>query len=125
MNKERLLMLADLLEGKGVFKGEEPPLKRFDMSNWKCGTAGCACGWAGSHPWFTRMGFKIDHYRDVIMYTPRGHTCTYYGFQAAAKFFNIISTDAEWLFSPKYYESKSRRTVAKRIRNYVKAHTEN
>ncbi len=81
MNKQRLLRLADKLQGVGAYDEIGPvPLRKFEISQWaadmkagariefedfnpdRCNTAACACGWAGSDPWFKRHGlvFRAD-----------------------------------------------------------------
>lgn len=77
---QRLLDVADLLEGKGKFKNRAVATEKFDMSTFLsaedstfekfaeapsvekavelgCGFAACACGHAGLQPEFRRQGF--------------------------------------------------------------------
>lgn len=52
MNKERILALADTIEKAAnvvptrYTNDKLIPLDSFDMGTFKCGTAGCICGWA-------------------------------------------------------------------------------
>lgn len=111
MNKERLLKLAELLENLP----EGRP--KFSLENWyHCGTAACAVGHAAIDPWFRRRGLKL-------IKIGRWHEPAYRddeGWSAVAAFFGIYIIDAEFLFSAESYDRGDRRSVARRIRKFVK-----
>lgn len=139
MKAKWLLRLADKLQGTGPYTKTGPiPRNRFDMTQWverfipnsvdiviegcfilekiPCGTAACACGWAGTDPWFCRRGFYTTTYGNVIFINDESEMPNAY--LAAAKFFDIPHMDAIKLFS----EDKKNRTpnqVANNIRRYV------
>jgi hypothetical protein len=128
INKTALIRLADKLEGIGPYKKDGPiPRERFNMFTWTgnevklkddkvlpnlpCGTAACACGWAGSDPWFRRRGFYTVY-----------NSIKYNGdmdFSAAEKFFKISYDVADKLFSHSE-DNKTPKQVAKNIRKYIK-----
>jgi len=73
VNKERLLKLAEVLEtesrgrvltvpGNGKIGFDLGVYAFHDDENRThgCGTAACALGYAGLHPWFRRRGVKTD-----------------------------------------------------------------
>jgi hypothetical protein len=135
INKIALLRLADKLEGKGPYMKDGPIKKnRFNMGIWvnseetikmeynkklnrdvvlpnlTCGTAACACGWAGSDPWFRKRGFYTTPYNNVI----------YEGlsdFSAVEFFFKINRFDSKILFSGRSGDSP--KSVAQKIRKFV------
>lgn len=118
MNTERLLKLADVLEN---FKAEREnliePIQAFDLREWKCGTAACACGTAGLHPWFRDQGFTL---RSGTFGEPMFKT--YRDFEAVEAFFEIDDDDSTHLFLDASYPEGRRgpKSVAKRIRSFVK-----
>lgn len=143
MNKKRLLMLADYLEGIGAFEGRGIPKSKFNIENWmhadkfvKVGTdengsvivkpasqnaSGCAIGWAATMPEFQEQGLALiaspGSDQAVIKYD------SYYGFLAVAKFFDITDLQAIRLFSIDNYKKEKRkdpRVLVKKIREFVK-----
>jgi hypothetical protein len=143
MNTEALLRLADKLEGKGPYEKIGPIRPdRFNMGNWvdsnylirhfmklvrggvyvvgddlPCGTAACACGWAGSDSWFQERGF-FTLVRNGIAYFEGDNNSPYVEFTAARKFFDISETDAKYLFMPNDFRTTPSE-VAKHIRGFV------
>jgi hypothetical protein len=135
MNKERLLRLADKLEGKGAYEEIGPvPTKKFKMDDWvrgdeaklmsakhdkdgylkeiPCGTAACACGWAAIDPWFRKRGFRL-YTNGYSVVHPR-----FDGFgadEAVSKFFDLPPYGFRGLF----VEDGTPKQVAKRIRKFV------
>jgi hypothetical protein len=121
----RLLKLAAFLR--------ELPARKFDLNQWvtkgnpmedHCGTVACACGWATAIPSFRKAGFRLDR----IM-LPSGYIRLYptfagqEQFEAAARFFGINKSAAEFLFDSDEYPSTRRgpKSVAARIEKFVKA----
>jgi hypothetical protein len=96
---EDLLALAALLESL--------PLGRFDYSEWvgmewegkpdlSCGTTACALGWATTIPSLAARGLRLQETCD-------GGSIEYgkwFGFDAAARFFQISWVEARYLFAP-------------------------
>ncbi len=127
MNEQRLLRLADFLE-------TEVPPERFNLGTWgdgnltKCGTAGCACGWATTIPEFKEAGFVLmvfdwedehTHPDWHIAYCPPGDE-VWTGWDAATKFFDITKPMAVYLFSQSsYHDDASPADVAACIRKFV------
>lgn len=138
---ERLLRLADKLEGKGPYEKYGPiPDQHFDINSWfyasnfyektgnqvieeitnyRCGTSACAVGWACLDPWFNERGLKsIDKCGQPCPFVENtSHDLPLF---MLADFFDISHYDVADLFlmnrylkSPKPYE------VARRIRNLV------
>lgn len=141
MNKRRLLKLADLLEAdaknkKGV---------KFDLSSWAvpaggivfegdertvpvdCNTSACAMGLACISGAFKREGltYEFDYSMtwNGFILEPRHEGRS--GFEAAASLFDIVRSDAFFLFDPDQYPpnkvkgAAAERFVAKRIRDFV------
>lgn len=126
MNTEALLRLADKLEGKGEYL-KPVPQSEFNMSDWRCGTAACAIGHAGTDPWFIKRGFSMASSK----FLPGGapfykdqYGIVYRGWMAVYKFFDFPDdSGALRLFEPSYYSKKKDMTptnVANRIRAFVK-----
>ncbi len=118
-SKERLKQVVRVLR-------ELPPEKKFDMTLWlKCGTVGCAIGWAGSDPWFTKHSFKM-----VTTVITRQKTKNYepeyknhVGSGAVMKFFNLDRQSVRHLFMSGSYNKNVRQgTVIKRIERFIKEH---
>ena len=117
-HRERLLRLADKLEGKGPYADVGPvPVKKFDISDTlegndpnDCGFSACAVGWAIIDPWFKKRGL-IWH----GVWSAKG----------AQQFFGIANPDVDYLFMPESYRppryNPRPATVAKRIRTFVEA----
>jgi len=106
MNKERLKILADFLK--------TVPEQGFDLATWvslgdtpnRCGTTGCAMGWACQIPVFKADGLRIIEYVDG-MYVPEFDLS--YGFSASARFFEIALDQALYLFQPHNYPAGQRK----------------
>lgn len=92
-----------------------------------CGTTACACGWATTIPSFRRRGFRmhIDKSDGTGIVEFEGE----YGFAAAEKFFDLPNYElTAHFFSPDSYSKEyttndnavSPKTVARRLRSYVK-----
>jgi hypothetical protein len=127
MKKNRLLKLADLLDGLKNKKGYQ-----FDMRGWgetdnpkkphSCGTTGCALGIGAMAGIFKRQGLTWDHDFDTFVYR---HSRNPDGFRIARELFEIYSEDARYLFSASAYPYcptegvVAARAVAQRIRDYV------
>lgn len=124
MNKERLLRLADFLDG---LKPDQ-----FDIRDWVsvvgkdgtvggCGTVACAIGWATTLPEFREAGLQLK----LDTESPGGRIVfrLYTGFHAISEFFNIHSSDALRLFfdslDADHYPVRPVH-VANAIRNYVR-----
>lgn len=122
---ERLIRLADKLEGKGPYEEVGPvPTRKFSMQHWysehrggtslypddfnpdQCKTAACACGWAATDPWFRQRKFAPD--RSIW-------------WDRVCVFFGMLDDEARSLFQHRYYMSRNPTpaTVAKRIRKFV------
>jgi hypothetical protein len=144
MNEERLLRVADKLEGKGAYaeKGKIPKAE-WDMLQWRCGSVGCAIGHCGSDPWFRRRGLTLtgrDGDPGIRGPKVRGISAIFNdGFEAVADFFAISRSNAEHLFHAASYidvrtiplihqyehmRQVTAAQVAKRIRKFVKDHRE-
>lgn len=138
---ERLLRLADKLEGKGSYEKYGPiPDQHFDINSWfytkdfyeknvdkvteeitsyQCGTSACAVGWACLDPWFNERGLKAIN--RLGQACPSVENSSYdLPLFMLADFFDISHDDVAHLFlmnrylkSPKPYE------VALRIRILV------
>ena len=110
---ERLSQVIRVLE-------ELPKEKRFNMGYWmKCGTAGCAIGWAANEPWFTRRGLKLVPNQDWDQhYLPayRGSE----GFCAVGDFFDLDLGGAEELFEGRE-GNLTRRQVIANIKRFLRA----
>jgi hypothetical protein len=139
MNKEALIRLADKLQGNGPYEKAGPiPICKFDMSTWiqsfigisnftkyisgvgnvmakevPCGTAACACGWAGSDPWFQERGFYCGPGLGIF------YKCSS-DFNAVAKFFDIDYYTSRYLFYPNSMYDQTPNGVAMRIREVVR-----
>ena len=117
MTIERLEQVVRVLK-------ELPPEKKFDLGGWmKCGTTGCAIGWAASDPWFTRRGLKLIH---SCGWLRSGEWCPQYRGQGGVEmslrcFFGMGWDDINYLFFPGSYPApnNSRRHVIARINKYV------
>lgn len=115
---ERLQQVVRVLE-------KLPRNKKFDLSVWmKCGTVGCAIGWAASDPWFTRRGLHLIRAdTSGIFYQPvyKGEVESY----AIVEFFGLSLCDAKQLFYPgRYeYERMSKRDVIARIKKFIEWET--
>lgn len=141
MNSERLLKLASELErcsrgnvltipgdGKadfdlavvaiGTIRGDKP------YQEYRCGSACCAMGFAGVHPWFQKRGLRwspVPKNGSNTPFTING--CVAGGFaNAGAKFFGIDFEDAANLFTVGD-NSETPKQYARRIRKFVADHT--
>lgn len=130
MNKRYLRKLASLLEDMPkTGKKLALPVKKFDMEYWYensagCGSTACAFGVAALHPYFRSKGLKTSDETSI----ENGVMCystdpVYKGehyFAAAAKFFELTDTEAQYLFSSDAYGiRKGPKTVAKRLRDFA------
>lgn len=119
-HKQRLVRLADKLEGVGPYAEVGPvPTRKFDMlflfayargdnetrahhfDPLKCTTAACACGWAISDSWFNAKGLEGEDLDE---------------------FFGVGDKEFESLFEARSYRAGRftfPKTVAKRIRKFV------
>ncbi|RUU80484.1 hypothetical protein [Mesorhizobium sp. M7A.F.Ca.MR.362.00.0.0] len=82
MNAERILMLADVIEGlpHGAVedRASEAPLESFNMGKWHCGTVGCIAGWAAhvfggqmvDPAWTGRLVLGLDSDLADDLFTP-------------------------------------------------------
>lgn len=126
----RLLVLAGFLETK-------VPPARFNLADWtadrdsiptlECGTAACACGWAGMIPELNALGFRLvlaplrPGSRDLAPTPEYGGLM---GWAAAIVFFGLNSSTAYRLFDELSYESDpTPHEVAARIRSFVAEHS--
>jgi hypothetical protein len=122
----RLLVLAEFLETR-----VDP--KRFDLAEWSaddflptpdCGTAACACGWAGMLPEFNALGFRL-----VLVPTHEGSdekavAPTYKdaaaGWASVQTFFELSYSQTYSLFEMYHYRRPpGPQQVAARIRKLV------
>jgi len=139
MNKVALLRLADKLEGIGPYAKIGPiPRKRFNMRHWgvpeqfvkvtidgrtvevgvsdfPCGTAACAAGWAGSDKWFRKRGLYTGENR--MTYKNIADSL-----EAVEKFFDLPNELANQIFIERE-KNKTPLQVARNIRKIV-ANTE-
>lgn len=113
IGRVRLAKLAELLRTKVAPKVAEGK-RKFNMAQWgnaavlgtdeaSCETAGCACGWATTMPAAKKEGLMLVSYFDYTgqtKYQLYHRKSAYSGFNAAAQFFRISGSDAEYLFSP-------------------------
>lgn len=135
---ERLLRLADKLEGKGPYEKYGPiPHEHFDIrsfynfprelylasehvqniSEYKCGTSACAVGWATLDPWFNEKGLQSAYSQsDIYLIKFDG----LYDWRAIEEFFGLDEDEAEDLFTlDSNYGNNDPLVVAERIREVV------
>jgi len=131
MNKERLMKLASELErcsrgrvltipgdGKAYFDmGTVVEKINPDLpANHSCGTAACAMGFAGLHPWFQARGLTWGPRTKYLMVNGRSRRFQ----EAATLIFGVTWAQAEELFNPDYQlGDETPKQVAKRIRKFV------
>lgn len=127
--RKRLLKLASEMErcSKGrVLHVPKDGTVGFDMSvvvstptvtgkDRGCGTAACAIGFAGLHPWFQSRGLR---WNGSCLLVNRRRVGWYE--EAAAKFFSITIGEGEHLFQDRGLDETPKQ-VAKRIRAFVKS----
>lgn len=123
---KKLMELMNQLKSDNVEVGyklfsvddNEPPTT-FHMDDWRCGTAGCAVGWAATNEWFTSRGLTL---RSGMIGCPIFDNEE--NWAAVAKFFKISIEDTIYLFSPYSYNETevTPSAVAKRIKKYIQAH---
>jgi len=112
-----------VLSQNGVVK-----VAKFDLSDWQevksCGTTACACGYAGTTPWFTKRGFTIDVDSDgdghPIYKNSSGKV--FEGWEAVTEFFGLTSREAYYLFMSDAYSERDRKSpgaVADRINAFL------
>ena len=82
--------------------GENINDAEFSMENWKCGSVLCMLGHCASDPEFNEQDlhlvkedFDWDFYPEYNKYI---------AYEAAAKFFDISFTDANYVFNPFIYD---------------------
>ena len=89
MNKiEKLTHLITILE--------KIPAKDFNIDTWRCGTQGCALGWAACDPKFNEQGLDLTNWQ-VPLYDES------LGIEAGSEFFEITLEESEFLFDPEMY----------------------
>lgn len=138
---ERLLRLADKLDGVGPYADVGPISRdKFDLTNFytmdaytrnafvstvdiladeladpACGTAACACGYAGVDPWFRKRGLfaKTTSFGDdfTVSFMNKG----------IADFFGIVGSRWSYFFVVSSYDVGTPRMVANRIRNFLES----
>ena len=117
MNVERLTKLAELLEtatGREVRIGDQ--IINFDIGFFvgegTCGTAACAAGMAGLHPWFRKQGFRTNRRTGSVQYK------NHHSYGACEAFFGVLAP-----FRPISYRNGNPNptTVARRIRAAISA----
>ena len=98
-----------------------PAGKKFSLESWyRCGTIGCAIGWAAADPWFTRRGLKLISHSFFI---PNEKVPFYKGVRdisAVEKFFGLAQHNVTWIFYGEGYKQGSRRNVIRRIEKFIK-----
>lgn len=127
----RLLVLAEWLETKvppGRFSLKDWTADRDSIPTLECGTAACACGWAGIIPEFNALGFRLVQapiYPGCDKKVPApAYDREDSGWPSVAAFFGLTHLNAEHLFSELSYESDPPPTeVAARIRSFVAEHS--
>ncbi len=102
---------------------ELPKEKKFNLTTFMtCGTTACACGWAGTDPWFRRRGFKTEKYlrplHGNVFYREKGRM--FEGMEAARKFFGIDFRTSTQLFVHEEGKDGSKRTVIRRLKSFIK-----
>ena len=131
MNIQRLTELCNLLE--------TVPNKQFNIDRWysagdikednspsnSCGTVCCVIGWATQHKPFNDQGFKFkfNYFPQWVM--NESEYDIYDGWRAVERFFDIINTQATYLFDGDSYKSGNPKpsTVIKRIKKLICEHT--
>lgn len=97
-------------------------LNDFHMADWRCGTAGCAIGWAASDSWFMARGLHLSEGPDPIPYYKE-----YQNWDAVKEFFDISMEQALYLFYDGSYDMEtddiSPAVVAERVQDFVDAYT--
>ena len=121
--KQKLFKLADFLE-------HEVEDSWFDMDWWaaegfpekKCGTTACAAGWATVC--FPDSGLYLEGAEELGIRYKYENGRVISGMEAAAVFFGINITIAEYMFNPSRYldSNSSRRAVIKRLREVANSH---
>lgn len=80
--------------------------RKFDMSDWDCGTAACALGSSALNPWFKERGLTLKYSKDYNGMVPClngliNESEEY--FMVGVKFFGITRDEASNLFLPWNY----------------------
>ena len=99
---------------------ELPKEKKFNLTTFMtCGTTACACGWAGTDPWFRRRGFRTGKFG-----TGRHGYSVFYrefeGMEATRKFFGIDFGTSRHLFLHEEGKDGSKRAVIRRLKSFIK-----
>jgi len=112
---ERLEQVIRVLE-------ELPREKKFNLRTFMtCGTTACACGWAGTDPWFRRRGFKTE--KEPYHFEGANYSVSYRGFDgmdAVRKFFGVDFATSSFLFVKDSSRDGSKRAVIRRLRRFLK-----
>lgn len=132
MNTERLLHLIEILEDAEAAaqapQARQAPISGFDMGHWihrdKCGTSACAIGLAaldarcqaeglGIYGWNEKSGEYDIPVKSVEAFNSPAFSCLGFtvqpryqgwtGFDATAKWADISTSEACWLFDPETY----------------------
>ena len=113
VHRKRLLTAADIIE--------DVPACQFNMRAWmrddpKCGTIGCAAGWAAQSPKLPEL--EVSRNMNGTPYHGGD-----YGFLAIRRFFGLSGDESEDVFSAESYASRNprRSTVARRMRQYAES----
>ena len=91
------------------------PEEKFGISDWKCGTAACAIGHAGSIPEFKLAGFSCAAVPEVL--SPNGSLI---GWRAVTRFFDLDIEEARELFSGERYPDGDNTTLPEVIDRFSK-----
>jgi len=124
-HRDRLLRLADKLDGSGPYEEVGPiPYRKFYMNSWfageqggyeinqedfnphKCNTAACAVGWAYSDSWFRKRKLRSPLECDIH----GGHE----------QFWGMTDETFDRIFGSRQRLVKPQ-TIAKEIRKYVES----
>jgi hypothetical protein len=113
--KERLLRLADFLDGllpTQLAMWTWVTSRDADGTIGGCGTVACAIGWACTIPEFQEAGLSFDSREKSPRFNGK------HDGSAAAAFFGLAPAEVHHLFYPQFYEDKpTPRVVADRIRD--------
>lgn len=113
MRTDRLIQLIALLE--------TVPPEHFNIGAWKCGTAGCAIGWAAQDPGFIEQGLHLENvYEGVVepVYWIGDERLD--NFDAVEVFFELTQNQAFHLFaSHAYNEFATPQDVINRIKELL------
>jgi hypothetical protein len=118
MNRSRLQHLITILEAV--------PPERFNLNNWHCGTAACACGWAALDPQFMAEGFTLLSTEGTTypIFDYADGSPLLEGFAAVRKFFGLNEEQVIDLFLHSSYVERdipnpAPQDVINRIKEYL------